>query len=422
MVSKKLKEASLSNFNYFPEVVMNEMTIKDLDLQNKTVLMRADFNVPQDASLNITDDTRIRATLPTIKYALEKKVKKLILISHLGRPDGKVVAKYSLKPVALKLQELLNEPVLFLNDCIGDNIKKEITVSKERVILLENLRFHAEEETNDLGFAKQLAAGADLFINDAFGTAHRAHASTEGVTHYLKAAAGFLLEKEIEYLGNAVKNPKTPFVVILGGAKVSDKIGVIENLLPKCDAIIIGGGMSYTFLKALGKTIGNSKLEPDKLDLAKTILEKARQLKKAILLPIDNLIVDKIDPNASTEIVGENIPEGKIAVDIGPKTIELFKNKLSSAKTIVWNGPLGIFEMDKFSHGTEEIAKFIATLKATTIIGGGDTAAAIAKFKLEKKMTHISTGGGASLEYLEGKALPGVAALAKKIGDASVVF
>jgi len=393
---------------------MDKLTLKGLDLKNKTVLMRADFNVPQDANLAITDDTRIRATLPTIKYIMQNGAKKLVLMSHLGRPDGKVVAKYSLKPVAERLKELLGEPVKFLDDCVGDAIKQEITQAKERIILLENLRFHAEEEANDAKFAKDLASLGDLFINDAFGTAHRAHASTEGVTHYLKSAAGFLLEKEIEYLGNAVENPEKPFMVILGGAKVSDKIGVIDNLLPKCEAIIIGGGMAYTFLKAQGKQIGNSKLEKEKLDLAKSILEKAAALKKEILLPVDNVVVESIDIGAKTEIFGENIPDGKIAVDIGPKTIELFKAKLKQAKTIVWNGPLGIFEMDAFSNGTKEIAKFITTIDAVTIIGGGDTAAAVAKFKLDDKMTHISTGGGASLEYLEGKKLPGVAALTDK--------
>ena len=393
---------------------MSKLTVKDIDFKGKTVLMRADFNVPQDASLNITDDTRIRATLPTIKYILGQGVKKLVLMSHLGRPDGKVVAKYSLKPVALRLKELLAQDVLFLNDCVGENIKKAIDSSKEKVILLENLRFHAEEEGNDANFAKQLASLGDVFVNDAFGTAHRAHASTEGVTHFLKSAAGFLLEKEIQYLGNAVQNPAKPFIVILGGAKVSDKIGMIENLLPKADAIIVGGGMAYTFLKAQGKQIGNSKLEKEKLDLAKSILEEAKSLGKDIVLPVDNIVVETIDPNAKAQVVGEEIPEGKIAVDIGPQTIKLFEDKLKSAKTIVWNGPLGIFEMDAFSKGTEEVAKFVASLKAVTIIGGGDTAAAIAKFKLEDKMTHISTGGGASLEYLEGKVLPGVAALTDK--------
>lgn len=390
---------------------MAKLTLKDIDLKNKVVLVRADFNVPLDANLNITDDIRIQATLPTLKYILENGAKKLVMMSHLGRPDGKVVAKYSLKPVAIRLKELLGQDVLFLDDCIGDNIKQDIDKSKEKVILLENLRYHAEEEANDANFAKQLASLADIFVNDAFGTAHRAHASTEGVTHFLKSAAGFLLEKEIKYLGGAVSNPQKPFMVILGGAKVSDKIGVIENLLPKCDAIIVGGGMAYTFLKAQGKQIGNSKLEKDKLDLAKSILEQAKKLNKEILLPVDNLVVDNIDPNVKVEIVGDNIPDGKIAVDIGPKTVKLFEDKLRSAKTIVWNGPLGIFEMDAFSKGTQEVAKFIATLKTTSIIGGGDTAAAIAKFKLEDKMSHISTGGGASLEFLEGKTLPGIAAL-----------
>ena len=390
---------------------MAKLTLKDVDLKNKTVLVRADFNVPQDANLNITDDTRIRATVPTLQYILEKGAKKLIIMSHLGRPDGKVVAKYSLKPIAARLKELLGQEVLFLNDCVGDSIKEEIGNSKEKVILLENLRFHAEEEANDVNFAKKLASLAEVFVNDAFGTAHRAHASTEGVTHFLKSAAGFLLEKEIKYLGGAVSNPQKPFMVILGGAKVTDKIGVIEYLLPKCDAIIVGGGMAYTFLKAQGKQIGNSKLEKDKLEIAKSILEQAKNLNKEILLPIDHVVVDNIDANAKTEIAGEDIPDGKIAVDIGPETVKLFEEKLKSAKTIVWNGPLGIFEMDAFSKGTREIAKFISTLKTTSIIGGGDTAAAIAKFNLEDKMSHISTGGGASLEFLEGKTLPGIAAL-----------
>jgi 3-phosphoglycerate kinase len=334
-------------------------------------------------------------------------------MSHLGRPDGKVVAKYSLRPVATRLKELLGQEVLFLNECVGDNIKLEIDKSETKVILLENLRFHAEEEANDANFAKKLSSLADVFVNDAFGTAHRAHASTEGVTHFIKSAAGFLLEKEIKYIGGAVSNPVKPFMVILGGAKVSDKIGMIENLLPKCDAIIIGGGMAYTFLKAQGQPIGNSKLEKDKLDLAKSILEQARGLKKEILLPVDHLVVDNIDANAKGQIV-KQIPEGKIAVDIGPETIKLYQEKLKSAKTIVWNGPLGIFEIDAFSKGTQEVANFIANLKTTSIIGGGDTAAAIAKFKLENKMSHISTGGGASLEFLEGKSLPGIAALTDK--------
>ncbi|MFC1804539.1 phosphoglycerate kinase [Candidatus Omnitrophota bacterium] len=393
---------------------MAKLTVKGLDLKGKSVLMRADFNVPQDESLRITDDQRIRATLPTIKYILDQGAARLILISHLGRPKGKRVDKFSLKPVAERLEELTGERVRFLDDCLGDMVKGEAQSAKERLILLENLRFHAEEEANDAVFAKELASLADLFVNDAFGTAHRAHASCAGVTKHLRSAAGFLLEKEIQYLGSAISNPRAPFMIILGGAKVSDKIGVIKNLLPKCDAILIGGGMSYTFLKAQGKQIGNSKLEADKVELAKGLLDKARELKKEILLPIDHLVVDKIDADAKTEVVGEAIPAGKIAVDIGPQTLESFKDKLKTAKTIVWNGPLGIFEIEPFSKGTQELAKFLAGLDAVKIIGGGDTAAAVAKFKLEDKMTHISTGGGASLEFLEGKILPGIAALSDK--------
>ncbi|NLE91180.1 MAG: phosphoglycerate kinase [Elusimicrobia bacterium] len=392
---------------------MGKMTVKDIDLKGRNVLMRADFNVPQDASLNITDDTRIRATLPTIEYILNNGAARLVLMSHLGRPDGKAVAKYSLAPVAKRLAELLGQPVKFVSDCVGETVKAEVSAAKEKVVLLENLRFHSEEEANDPAFAGQLADLGDIFVNDAFGTAHRAHASTEGVTHYLKSAAGFLLGKEIEYLGSAVADPRRPFIVILGGAKVSDKIAVIENLLPKCDSIIIGGGMAYTFLKAQGKNIGKSKLEQDKLGLAKEILLKAAELKKEILLPVDNLIVESIDVSAKSEICGENIPEGRMAVDIGPQTVKLFNAKLAGAKTIVWNGPLGIFEMEPFSKGTKAVAEFIAGLDAVTIIGGGDTAAAVAKFGLGKRMTHISTGGGASLEFLEGKKLPGVAALAE---------
>jgi len=393
---------------------MPKLTIKDVDLAGKMVLMRADFNVPQDASLKITDDTRIRATLPTILYILDKKVKKLVLMSHLGRPDGKKQEKYSLRPVAVRLQELLKKKVKFIEDCIGENKEKEIASSTEDIILLENLRFYPQEEANDPVFARDLSAGFDLFVNDAFGTAHRAHASTEGVTHYLKSVAGFLLEKEIQYLGNTVSSPSRPFMVILGGAKVSDKIGMIENLLPKCDAILIGGGMSYTFLKAQGKSIGNSKLEKDKVELARGLLEKSAKLKKDILLPVDHVVVDSVSEDAEAQILHGDIPDGKIAVDIGPETISNFEAKLKSAKTIVWNGPVGIFEMDKFSRGTQELAKFIGDLGVTTIIGGGDTAAAIAKFRLEEKMTHISTGGGASLEFLEGKVLPGIAALTDK--------
>ena len=394
---------------------MAKKTIKDVDLKGKRVLIRVDFNVPLDDNLNITDDIRIRAALPTIKYALDKGAK-VILMSHLGRPDGQVNEGLRLTPVAKRLRELLNRPVTALKDCIGEDVTKTVAAMKAGdVVLLENLRFHAEEEKNDPNFAKELASLGDVFVNDAFGTAHRAHASTEGVTHYLPSVAGFLLEKEIQYLGNTVDNPKRPFVAILGGAKVKDKIKVIDNLLNKVDALLIGGGMAYTFLKVQGKTIGSSKLDKDGLDTAKNALDKAAKKKIPILLPIDHIIGDKFDASANVKTVGEDIPDGWMGLDIGPKTIKLFEDKLKTAKTIVWNGPLGVFEMDKFAKGTEDVAKFIAGLKGVvSIIGGGDTAAAMVKFKVEGKMTHISTGGGASLEYLEGRGLPGIDALNDK--------
>ncbi|MFA6079169.1 MAG: phosphoglycerate kinase [Candidatus Omnitrophota bacterium] len=390
-------------------------TIKDVDLKGKKVLIRVDFNVPLDENLNITDDIRISAAVPTIKYAIDKGAK-VILMSHLGRPDGKVVEKMRLTPAAKRLEKLLGVKVLALKDCVGDDVKRAVSSMKDGdVILLENLRFHAEEEANDAAFAKELASLGDIFVNDAFGTAHRAHASTEGVTKYLPSVAGFLLEKEIQYLGSSVDNPKRPFVAILGGAKVKDKIKVIDNLLNKVDALIIGGGMAYTFMKAKGKTIGNSKLDKDGFETAKAALEKAAKKNIPILLPVDNVVADKFDAAANSKLVGEDIPDGWMGLDIGPATIKLFEEKLESAKTVVWNGPLGVFEMEKFAKGTEEIAKFLMTLKgATTIIGGGDTAAAMLKFKVADKMSHISTGGGASLEYLEGRGLPGIDALQDK--------
>ena len=396
---------------------MNKMSIKDIDITNKRVLIRVDFNVPLDDKLNITDDTRIKAALPTIEYALEKQAK-VILISHLGRPKGKVAEAMRLKPAAKRLGELLGKQVITLNDCIGDEVKKTVLAMKPgSVALLENLRFYAEEEKNDPNFAKELASLGDIFVNDAFGTAHRAHASTEGVTKYLPSVSGFLIEKEIQYLGRVLQNPAKPFVSILGGAKVSDKIGVIENLMDKVDALIIGGGMAYTFLKVQGISIGNSKLEAEKQDLAKDILNKAQAKKITIALPVDHVIADKFEATAQTKISSDaNIPDGWMGLDIGPKTIENFKKILESAKTIIWNGPLGVCEMKPFERGSREIANFIANLygKVTSIIGGGDTAAAITQFGLENKMSHISTGGGASLEFLEGKALPGIVALRDK--------
>jgi len=393
---------------------MNKLTINDINIKDKRILIRVDFNVPLDKDLNITDDKRIRASLPTIKHCLDNGAKKIILVSHLGRPKGKVVDRYRLTPVALKLATLLGEPVKKLDDCIGDVVKKDIEEAGGRLILLENLRFYAEEEKNDSEFAKKLASLADIFINDAFGTAHRAHASTEGVTHFLKSAAGFLLMQEIEHLGKALESPGRPFVLILGGVKVSDKILLIENMLSKVDRIIIGGGMCYTFLKARGKNIGNSKLEADKVDVAKTILNKAEEAGIKISLPVDNIATDNIDGSGKVEPVGENIPDGLIGVDVGEKTIENFCAIIKNAATVVWNGPLGIFEVEAFSKGSLAVAKVLADTSAIKIIGGGDTAAMIARFDLEDKMTHISTGGGASLKYMEGKALPGIVSLTDK--------
>jgi phosphoglycerate kinase len=391
---------------------MNKKTIKDIDIKGKRVLMRVDFNVPLDKDLKIGDDTRIVASLPTIRYAIDNGAR-LILMSHLGRPKGKVQDSMRLTPVAERLSDLLGKPVLKLDDCIGEGVKKAVSGMKNGdVILLENLRFYPEEEKNDANFAKKLASFGDVYVNDAFGTAHRAHASTEGVTKFIKASvAGFLLGKEIEYFDRALTDPPKPFVAILGGAKVSDKIMVIENLIEKVDAILIGGGMAYTFIKAEGKEIGSSKLEADKLDIAKALIEKARKKGVKMLLPVDHLIADKIDADSNTRVVDETIPQNWMAVDIGPKTVDEFKKELRNAKMVIWNGPLGIFEISKFARGTEDIARFIAGLKTTTIIGGGDTASAISKFGLEAAMSHISTGGGASLEYMEGKELPGIAAL-----------
>lgn len=390
---------------------MNKKTVRDIDVKNKRVIVRVDFNVPLDEELNITDDSRIKGALPTIQYLINNDAK-VILMSHLGRPKGKVKDGLRLAPVAKRLSELLGREVKKLEDCVGDEVVKAISgLEPKDVVLLENLRFHPEEEANDSEFAKQLASLADLFVNDAFGTCHRAHASTEGITKYLPSVAGFLVSKEIEYFEKVTKNPDKPYVAILGGAKVSDKIDVITNLAKKVDAILIGGAMAYTFLKSEGLNIGNSKLESDKVDLAKEILTNTKSKNIHILLPNDHIVADKIDANAKIETVDKEIPEGKIGLDIGPKTVKEFQEVLKGAKTVVWNGPVGFFELTPFSKGTKELAGFLADSNATTIIGGGDTAAAINELGLGKKMSHISTGGGASLEYLEGKTLPGIAAL-----------
>lgn len=393
---------------------MRKKTVKDIDIQGKRVLMRVDFNVPLDEDLKISDDTRIKASLPTIKYALEHNVR-LILMSHLGRPKGKVVEELRLKPVALRLSELLGKDVKMLNDCIGEEVKAVCHNLKEgEVVLLENTRFHKEEEKNDPAFARELASLADVYVSDAFGSVHRAHASTEGVAHYLPAVSGFLLEKEIEFLGRVITNPERPFALILGGAKVSDKIGVINNLLDKVDFILIGGGMAYTFLKSKGKNIGTSKLETDKLDLARDILSRASSFGVRILLPSDNVVADSFSATAKYRTVGEEIPEGWMGLDIGPKTVEDFISALAHAETVVWNGPLGVCEWEPFSRASQKIAEFISSSGVTTIIGGGDTASCVAKFGLTDKMSHVSTGGGASLEFLEGKTLPGIAVLQDK--------
>jgi len=391
---------------------MNKKTVKDIDIKGKRVLMRVDFNVPMNKG-EVSDDKRIRAALPTIKYVLDQNAS-LVLMSHLGRPKGSgFEPDFSLKPVSKALEKLLGKPVLMAPDCIGEEVVRLARNLKQgEVMLLENVRFHKEEEKNDPAFAKQLSMLGDVYVNDAFGSAHRAHASTEGVAKYLPAVSGFLMEQELEYLSKATINPEHPYIAILGGAKISDKIAVIENLLKKCDTLIIGGGMANTFLAAKGFNMAESLVEQTAIQTAKDIISKANT---KLLLPIDAVVGNKANPQAQPVVVDvSKIPSGGSVMDIGPKSIDKFTDVLKNAKLIVWNGPLGVFEDERYSKGTFEIAKFLATLNATTVIGGGDSASAVKKAGVAKQMTHVSTGGGASLEFLEGKILPGVAALLDK--------
>ena len=392
----------------------NKKSVEDIDVNGKKVLVRCDFNVPiQDGK--ITNDKRIVAALPTIKYLLDHNAK-VILSSHFGRPKGEVNPEFSMAPIAKRLSELLGKDVILAKDVVGEDAKEKAANLKDgEVLLLENVRFEKGETKNDPELAKELASLADVYVNDAFGTAHRAHASTAGVAEYLPAVAGFLMQKEIDFMGKALANPERPFVAILGGAKVSDKIGVIENLIDKVDTLIVGGGMAYTFFKAQGKTIGTSICEDDKLDMALDILKKAEDKGVEFLLPVDNVIADKFDANAESKTVNSGgIPDGWMGMDIGPESRELFAKAIKGAKTVVWNGPMGVFEFPKFAEGTNAIAAAVAESDSVSIIGGGDSVAAVTQLGYADKMSHISTGGGASLEFLEGKDLPGIACLDNK--------
>ncbi len=394
---------------------MNKKTVKDIEVAGKKVLVRVDFNVPLNDKKEVTDDKRIVAALPTIEYLVGQNAK-VILCSHLGRPKGEFKPEFSLQPVAERLEKLIGKKVTFASDVIGESAQAAVAGMQDGdIVLLENVRFHKEETANDPEFSKKLASFADIFVNDAFGTAHRAHASTVGVASYIPAVAGFLIGKELDVLGGALETPVRPFVAILGGAKVSDKIGVIDNLIKKVDAIIIGGGMAYTFLKAEGMEVGASLVDNERLELALDLLKKAKAKGVDIMLPVDSIVADKFDVNAKTDVVpSEHMPEGWLGLDIGPATKMLYADKIRTARTVIWNGPMGVFEMAPFAEGTKAIAKAMADSEAVTIIGGGDSAAAVKQLGFADAMTHISTGGGASLEYLEGIELPGIVALQDK--------
>ena len=389
-------------------------TVRDLDLKNKKVLVRVDFNVPLKDGV-VTDSTRIKAALPTLNYILEQEGASLVLMSHLGRPKGERKAEFSLSPVVKELSSLIGKPVKMADDCIGDEVLKQVNELKAgEILVLENVRYYNEETKNNPEFAEKLAKNGDVYINDAFGTAHRAHASTEGVTHYLPSAAGFLIEKEVEFFEPVLKSPEQPFVAIIGGAKVSSKIAVLESLLKTCDSMVIGGGMAYTFLKAKGNTIGNSLFEEEFLDTAKNFLVAAEKKGVDIVFPIDHIVATEFSENAKAEYVDSaDVPDGKLGMDIGAKTIEKIREKLLKAKTIVWNGPMGVFEFPEFQKGTLTVAEIVAESSGKTVVGGGDSVAAVNKFGFSDKISHVSTGGGASLEFLEGKALPGIVALEK---------
>ena len=394
---------------------MNKKTVKDIDLKGKKVLVRCDFNVPYDENRIITDNRRIVAALPTIEYLLQNNCK-VILCSHLGRPKGEFNPEFSMDIVAKELSKLLNMEIILANDVVGeDAINKASNLKEGQIMLLENVRFEPGEEKNDEELSKKFASLAEVFVNDAFGTAHRAHSSTTGVASFLPAVSGFLIEKELNFLGNALENPERPFMAILGGKKVSDKIGVISSLLEKVDVLMIGGAMAYTFFKSMGYNVGNSICELDKLDLAREVMEQAKEKGVKFMLPVDTKIGKEFDPNTESKIVKcSDIPDDWEGFDIGPETIKIYSEELQNAKTVVWNGPLGLFEYDQFAIGTNGIAKALADVDATTIIGGGDSAAAVEKIGLSEKFTHISTGGGASLEFLEGKKLPGIEAIQNK--------